>query len=924
MNTKYSYLDFLTKPLVIDSEEDLTVNLDKVEIPIIQRDYAQGRSKLSDGNMNETGKRFIGAIFEQLCDNTDMEMDFVYGSVNSYKVQDRKNKNRQIERHSFLPLDGQQRLTTLFLLYWYIGVRELGDGLDDLLGKLQKFTYETRTSSRRFCQELCKIENVNYSVSKAISKEIEDSPWFYKSYRKDPTIKAMLNMLDRIQTLYNEWFHTEFDILLEKGPVNFTYLKDDKYTSINGKVADLIPEEFDKKKDGIAIFDMSSEETMYIQRASIVTAQGLSLYCRLDNLKFYPFPLNEFNLTEDIYIKMNARGKQLTDYENFKADLIAWMKSDKNPEKAKFNEIPEGKSLPYYLHFSQKLDHDWTRMFWIVSREFNSEARDEKKRLIYSHGKLVDPLFMRFFKRYFHIRRILTAGMRYSDLEKDSIVNYFYGTKGTDESVIYDSNDFDSAYNPLLCFDTISSIETIFERMSGTTQEGRNILSIVGECMSPAWNSEKNLHFYNAKIEQTGRMAFCACLEYFSRNDFNEARFREWMRVIWNFIDEPSLRTVEGMIGAFNFIHDIAPYSNDILAYLCDASKEFRPTAYKEQFSEEETKAYLICKGKSTNELAWKDEILEAELFPLFKGKIIPLLVEGNDTDITMFHKRRLTVECIFKENSFKDRSEDFLWVRALLSYCDSIKADSQISLENGNQDNWRTMVSKQFMPAFRKLIEDTLEVDDYQTFMETVCANYSPSNEMQWAKALVSWKTEDNHTLLGNYSDNRRLLCYEGAYYLLKSVQWSEGVICLSNKRNALIKEILTNGLSSYRWDINKYEGNIRGEYFRGHNITLEREVTWGETKYVFKYILKSGKAEVGLRADETKRRLFAEYLSSQDKKPDDKNITWIAMKSYELSDNINPQELCETIEKEVFSANNPKSIVSVLGRFIPAVTSK
>lgn len=30
-------------------------------------------------------------------------------------------------------------------------------------------------------------------------------------------------------------------------------------------------------------------------------------------------------LSDDLYIKMNARGKRLTDFENFKADLIGWM-----------------------------------------------------------------------------------------------------------------------------------------------------------------------------------------------------------------------------------------------------------------------------------------------------------------------------------------------------------------------------------------------------------------------------------------------------------------------------------------------------------------------------------------------------------------------------------------------------------------------
>jgi uncharacterized protein with ParB-like and HNH nuclease domain len=48
-----------------------------------------------------------------------------------------------------VPIDGQQRLTTLFLLHWYIGVR-LGN---EEIKKLS-FSYKTRVSARDFCAGL--------------------------------------------------------------------------------------------------------------------------------------------------------------------------------------------------------------------------------------------------------------------------------------------------------------------------------------------------------------------------------------------------------------------------------------------------------------------------------------------------------------------------------------------------------------------------------------------------------------------------------------------------------------------------------------------------------------------------------------------------------------------------------------------------
>ena len=343
--------------------------------------------------------------------------------------------------------------------------------------------------------------------------------------------------------------------------------------------------------------------------------EGLRLFERLDSLKFYPFPLNGFNLSEDLYIKMNARGKQLTDFENYKADLINWMKSDKNPEKDKFNQIPEGKALPFYLGISMKLDNEWTKLFWRITKDYDPELRDPKtKQLIYPDGKLVDPLFMRFFKRYFHLRNILITEEKVSveQLEEDPLVKYFYGVKGIDEATIYDSNDFETNYVSSLSYDCIRDIEIILDRLC-EEHGGKTVFDIVGECMNAPWAEDKEKQFYSPRIEQTGRMALCACFEYLRRNEFNEERFREWMRVIWNFIDEPTIRTVVGMIGALRFIQNVGVYSGDIYTYLTTVKDEDRPKRFAEQFSEEVIKASLIRGDQDTDDVSWDSLIKDAD-----------------------------------------------------------------------------------------------------------------------------------------------------------------------------------------------------------------------------------------------------------------------------------------------------------------------
>ncbi len=75
----------------------------KIEIPIVQRDYVQGRN---EAKHKEVRDKFIDDLFNCLTrNNKPIDLDFIYGKVHD---------------DAFIPIDGQQRLTTLFLLHWYI------------------------------------------------------------------------------------------------------------------------------------------------------------------------------------------------------------------------------------------------------------------------------------------------------------------------------------------------------------------------------------------------------------------------------------------------------------------------------------------------------------------------------------------------------------------------------------------------------------------------------------------------------------------------------------------------------------------------------------------------------------------------------------------------------------------------------------
>jgi hypothetical protein len=71
-------------------------------------------------------------------------------------------------------------------------------------------------------------------------------------------------------------------------------------------------------------------------------------------ITFLYIELKNVGLSDDLYIKMNARGKQLTSFENFKSRF------DKYIEK---NEWEKGISNPEET-FAHKIDTDWTDLFW--------------------------------------------------------------------------------------------------------------------------------------------------------------------------------------------------------------------------------------------------------------------------------------------------------------------------------------------------------------------------------------------------------------------------------------------------------------------------------------------------------------------------------------------------------------------------------
>ena len=264
-----------------------TVHINRIVIPKIQRSYAQGRKGEFIIRNN-----FLADIFTHLIDGKEMDLNFIYGSV-------RKMENSMV----FELVDGQQRMTTLFLLHWYVANRELdrkSEDYKDICGKLALFSYETRVTSSDFCHMLAMYRGD--VTTPCPSRALRLSKWYFRAYDRDATIEGMLNMLDAIHERYE------------------------------------------------------SE----LQRNS-----ELFLFDRLNLLQFQVLSLGEFGLTEELYIKMNSRGLPLSSFDNFKAGLTGYLRSIPIGKKqVRLTDSYTGSFVPFYVDFSTNLDTKWIGIFW--------------------------------------------------------------------------------------------------------------------------------------------------------------------------------------------------------------------------------------------------------------------------------------------------------------------------------------------------------------------------------------------------------------------------------------------------------------------------------------------------------------------------------------------------------------------------------
>lgn len=474
------------------------VQKQKIEIPIIQRDYAQGRK-----DKGEIRKEFLNALHKSLIEETPIRLDFIYGS----NLGD-----------TFQPLDGQQRLSTLFLIHWY-AAEKAGTLSDEVQTKLAKFSYETRATSREFCNKLITSSiNIDFSAQK-ISPLIIDSPWFFLSWKKDPTIDAMLRAIDDI--------HVTF-------------------------------------KDVDELWEKITSDTALIS--------------------FYYVALENFGLTDDLYIKMNARGKLLTPFENFKAKFQKYIQENAWERNVDFSNS-----------FVSKIDTQWTELFW-------------------SHRKMnrIDDAFIRF---------ISTVAILQAVKEKspDRVAKI---RKLHDQADTVRAEDFSK--------EGFEYLSECLELYTVITQRNIHL-----DLNFPLWQHAPIENMFSALVYEGNNASYSQKVLFYAQTEhlrivgvdnFDNDKFQDWMRVVRNLVSRGDvqraggrrpaiIRSPEAFEGVINLVTELSEGCVDIYQFL--STHSIKSSFTREQTDEEKLKSNLIIQNQ-----AYKEALFAMEDTSFFQGRI--------------------------------------------------------------------------------------------------------------------------------------------------------------------------------------------------------------------------------------------------------------------------------------------------------------
>ena len=668
-----------------------TINTYRIVIPRIQRDYVQGRKT----RLVENARDALLTDIHESCSTGELtSLNFVYGKVEGPEGDE-----------LFLPLDGQQRLTTLFLLHW---IALLWSDLEPTDGckSLARFSYETRVSSADFFTRLCDPLHVLElrGTEGKLSELIWDKSWFRPEWKDDPTVQSCLTVLDCLQGRFSDIEGLWGTLTSDSCPIRFEWLD---------------------------VRDIGNED--------------------------------------DLYIKMNARGKVLSPFENLKAEIEQTAKEMLDEDE--------------YLSLVEHIDGRWSDLIWVMGNPSGHEDRFMSlvNWSLWNRWAILAELRSYFSGLEYYQRNYSARTLR------DYSVELREGETPFDETWI-------RSFSRML--DAVSA--------DGSPHDARNIVArCTGSKGQVSYTDMFMLQALSSYLDGTG-------------GTFEAKSWAQWMRVMRNFARSSERYQGFNNIGRFanavKCVSRLSAYAEDILAALADDSIEVEGIIPGDQIVEERMKARLILRSPE-----WQHAIERAEAIPYFMGKIMFLLdfagIHGIDNcsdagadALATFEGYTRVLEELFDATA--PAVDGSLLRRALLTKGDYSMAARQLRsylVDNDRRIDWRGFLRmyddehKQANGTFKALLDDLLaRDDDMQERLQAVIDSYTwdDSRKDWWARPLI-----EDAAIFGELGSNRQ--------FRLVSDRWSVPVLMMPKGANTvargrnkeLITTIVANQLRKKGW---------------------------------------------------------------------------------------------------------------------------
>lgn len=583
---------------------------DYIYIPRIQRDYAQGRN-------DEEAKMIRENILDDVSTCKPLSWGIVFGVSEDKDFEDGSRKK------CFVPIDGQQRLTTLFLLNLYGAKRHKIS-----FNYLSNFNYETRNASKDFIEALVLNWNGENNES-SLKSHIINQGWFINYWSLDPTVDAILNTLSSIDERFSN--HPE-------------------------------------------------------------------IFYNLDRISFEFLDLKSLDLNETLYLKMNSRGRKLSQFDKIKSEIDKILSNNEVPIAECNFDLYNDSHLKSLTKFSDKwrycIDRKWSDLFW------NKDTHN------------FDIAFLAF------------------------IVNYLIPCAGKDYAYINNLLEIDFSNGEFFL---------PWKYLSAFLNQGnnaRNFLKDISNILNKIlFNSGRNdmvpdllviPSTYPIRAMQFGLLCYAG-------SDFNSTEFKEWRRFVYNY----SINTVEDRDTFFAFVkrikEEFSKHSIDILSYL---SGKYSPEKFeREQLNEEYFKATLLLKGGILAQA-----IRDAEKHPMLNGRIRTLIADKDHYDEKSF----LTIwnnfikwfgidgnKLQFKDEDQSARSQRVVFATAFtksLTQMNQLLDDNVRCLDFAGNTLKDKLKQQRFEPVFRRCLLS----EDLNTLSELPWMNLEDVEGFQTKQTLL------------------------------------------------------------------------------------------------------------------------------------------------------------------------------------------